>query len=369
MSGTIVRGSAATPADAAIRVLVASPDAGLRMQIRRLTAAASDIAVVGSSRLGAPLEEAISREKPTLLLLDASVDPEAALLAVRSAGLQALKVVVLHGPKRLDAGGLAIAAQLAYPNLVESGEAESKFARLLLATLRAAAPRATPAAPLLNTGAPAPGALSSQAVAGAAGIATPRLRGRPDIVAFGSSTGGPQALAQVVKRLGTGISQPMILTQHMPPYFTGMLAEQISRNGMPAVEAPAGMPLQPGRLHIAPGGWHLLLVRQGEQLVCQLDDGPPENFCRPSVDPMLRSAVRICGGRILAVILTGMGSDGLASCRELAGVGGTVLAQDEATSVVWGMPGAVAQAGLCHAILPLDSMADAILTLAAGRPL
>ena len=117
------------------------------------------------------------------------------------------------------------------------------------------------------------------------------------------------------------------------------------------------------------GGRHLLLQRDRDGLACLLDDGPAENFCRPAVDPMLRSASRVCGGRVLTVILTGMGSDGMLGCQDLVAAGGLVLAQDEASSVVWGMPGAVARAGLCHAVLPLGAIADAVMRLATGMPL
>jgi two-component system, chemotaxis family, protein-glutamate methylesterase/glutaminase len=135
---------------------------------------------------------------------------------------------------------------------------------------------------------------------------------------------------------------------------------------MPTVQATDGMPLLPGRIHLAPGGRHLLLARQGDLVVCRLDDGSPESFCKPAVDPMLRSIISVYGGRALAVILTGMGQDGLLGCRALVEAGGAVLAQDEATSVVWGMPGAVAQAGICRAVLPLKGIAEGILKLAGG---
>jgi two-component system chemotaxis response regulator CheB len=189
----------------------------------------------------------------------------------------------------------------------------------------------------------------------------------PAIIAIGSSTGGPQALPQVLAPLGMRVRQPIVITQHMPATFTQLLAEHLGRaSPMPTVQAEDGMPLQAGRIHIAPGGKHLLLARRGDQVVCVLDDGPPENFCKPAVDPMLRSIVELYGARALAVILTGMGHDGLAGCQALVAAGGSVLAQDEATSVVWGMPGAVAQAGLCNAVLPLTSIAEKIVEMSGG---
>jgi two-component system chemotaxis response regulator CheB len=149
-----------------------------------------------------------------------------------------------------------------------------------------------------------------------------------------------------------------------------MLAEHLSKLGAaPCAEARDGEAIEAGRLYLAPGDKHLLVEAAGNRLLARLSDGPPENFCRPSVDPMLRSAVACCGGAVLVVMLTGMGHDGLAGTREVIAAGGAALAQDEATSVVWGMPGAIAQAGLCHKILPLSQLAGASLDLLkGGRP-
>lgn len=339
-----------TGADAIIRILIASPDPNLRMQLRRFMAETTDITIVGSTRFGDHLREAALQATPTVMLIDARTEEAGAHSALQLAASLGIKALVLRGATRFDAAGVPVIAILACSAEPSLESTKGSFAQGLIAALRAAAPRV---ARPLSTAAPL----------------GPRASGRPEIIAFGSSTGGPQALAEVFRHLTQGIQQPMVLTQHMPPRFTTMLAEQISRSGLPATEASDGLILEPGHLYIAPGGRHLLLARKAERLVCQLDDGPPENFCRPAVDPMLRSVVRACGGRTLAVILTGMGSDGLAGCREVVKAGGTVLAQDEASSVVWGMPGAVAQAGLCHSILPLGGIAKAILTLATGHSL
>jgi two-component system, chemotaxis family, protein-glutamate methylesterase/glutaminase len=162
----------------------------------------------------------------------------------------------------------------------------------------------------------------------------------------------------------------VVLTQHMPPTFTPMLAEHLSKVGeLRCAEARDGEPIEAGRMYLAPGDRHLLVEAPGQRLTARLSDGPPENFCRPSVDPMLRSAVATCGGAVLVVMLTGMGHDGLAGTREVIAAGGAALAQDEATSIVWGMPGAIAQAGLCHKVLPLPMLAGAARELLkGGRP-
>jgi two-component system chemotaxis response regulator CheB len=186
----------------------------------------------------------------------------------------------------------------------------------------------------------------------------------PRLLAIGSSTGGPQALFTLFQGLNRPIDVPVVLTQHMPATFTPILAEHITRlGGMPCHEARDGEPLRPGQIHVAPGDRHLLIEADRTGLLARLSTEPPENFCRPAVDPMLRSAARACDGRVLVAMLTGMGHDGLSGTRQVVEAGGTAVAQDEATSVVWGMPGAIAQAGLCSAVVPLPGLAANLLEL------
>jgi two-component system chemotaxis response regulator CheB len=183
----------------------------------------------------------------------------------------------------------------------------------------------------------------------------------PLALAIGSSTGGPQALFTLVQALGTNIPVPVVATQHMPASFTPILADHINRlGGLPCAEARDGETLQPGRIYLAPGDRHLLVTGSPPSLQAKLSGDPPENFCRPSVDPMLRSLTRATGGRALLVMLTGMGHDGREGTRALVEAGGGAIAQDEATSVVWGMPGAIAQAGLCQAVQPLPALARCV---------
>jgi two-component system chemotaxis response regulator CheB len=186
---------------------------------------------------------------------------------------------------------------------------------------------------------------------------------KPRLLAIGSSTGGPNALFALVQSLQPNLAVPVVLTQHMPPTFTAILAQHIDRLGvLPCAEARDGDAILPGRILLAPGDRHLLVRRQGTALVAQLSDGPQENFCRPAVDPMLRSACEATGG-VLVAMLTGMGQDGLLGARQVVEAGGAVVAQDEATSVVWGMPGAVARAGLAHAVLPLPQMGAKLMAM------
>jgi two-component system chemotaxis response regulator CheB len=191
----------------------------------------------------------------------------------------------------------------------------------------------------------------------------------PDVIAIGSSTGGPQALFSVLGAMKSGsVKQPILITQHMPPTFTTILAEHIARiSGWEAAEGKDGDVVQGGRIYIAPGDFHMVVEARGTDKVIRLNKNPPENFCRPSVDPMLRSIAAVWGRRVLTVILTGMGSDGLKGGQVVIGAGGTVIAQDEASSVVWGMPGAVATAGICSAVLPLPEIPQYILRLASRR--
>ncbi len=187
---------------------------------------------------------------------------------------------------------------------------------------------------------------------------------RPEVIAIGSSTGGPQALFDLLGHLGRGIVQPILVTQHMPATFTAILAEHISRQcGVPAHEGRDGEPVTGGQCYVAPGNHHMIVAAQTGGPAIRLNQDPPENFCRPSVDVMMRSVAAAYGRRVLAVILTGMGQDGLKGCGEVVKAGGAVLAQDEATSVVWGMPGAVATAGLCAGVMPLKEIGPFIRRL------
>ncbi len=180
---------------------------------------------------------------------------------------------------------------------------------------------------------------------------------RPEIIAIGSSTGGPQALFEVLRHLAGEMKPPILVTQHMPATFTTLLAEHIARvTGQACSEAKDGEPIRPGKIYVAPGNFHMVVKKTATANVIRLNQEEPENFCRPSVDPMLRSMAEIYGSRLLVLMLTGMGSDGQLGAEVVTQAGGAVIAQDEATSVVWGMPGSVATTGLCSAVLPLNEI-------------
>jgi two-component system chemotaxis response regulator CheB len=190
----------------------------------------------------------------------------------------------------------------------------------------------------------------------------------PRVLLIGASTGGPQALNRFLAHINSLIDHtPVLLVQHMPPTFTTILGEHLTRAvGRPAREALDGEEVRAGQIYIAPGGRHMRVVRRDGTPVIAIDDGPLVNFCKPAVDPLFDSAAEVWGNKCLAVVLTGMGSDGTRGAATLVAAGGAVIAQDEETSVVWGMPGSVANAGLCSAILPLDQVGPKVARLFAG---
>ena len=190
----------------------------------------------------------------------------------------------------------------------------------------------------------------------------------PRVLLIGSSTGGPQALKSLVGTLASVVDHaPVLVTQHMPPTFTTILAEHLARAAnRPAHEAVDGEIIHYGKIYVAPGGRHMRVTRRDGNPVIELNDGPMVNFCKPAVDPLFTSAAEIWGNGALAVVLTGMGSDGTHGAADIVNAGGSIIAQDEATSVVWGMPGSVAHAGLCSAVLPLDQIGPKIVRLFGG---
>ena len=190
----------------------------------------------------------------------------------------------------------------------------------------------------------------------------------PRALFIGASTGGPQALATLFKELAPHLDGvPVFIVLHMPSDFSSIVAGQIERlTGRPTIVAKHGEPPHPGTIYLAPGGTHMRVLRVGSSLVICHKDSPPENFCKPSVDVLFRSAAVSYGPSTLGLILTGMGADGLAGSRAIVAAGGSVIAQDECSSVVWGMPGAVAQAGLASAVLPLARLAATISSLLKG---
>ena len=185
----------------------------------------------------------------------------------------------------------------------------------------------------------------------------PASTATPHVLIIASSTGGPKALLSLFENLSPSVTLPILIAQHIPPVFTGALAQNITRvSGRACAEGEDGELVRAGRVYVAPGDYHMVLEPDGNTVCIRLNQESPINYCRRSADPLLVSAANIYGANVLGLVLTGMGKDGKGSCETITKAGGTIIAQDQDTSVIWGMPGAVAQAGLCSAVLPLDEI-------------
>ena len=342
-----------------MRVLLAPMPAALRLQLRRLLRGVPGIELVGQILGDGSGVEIVRQTNAQCVLLDMAFATEQ-MLREFMAGAPELKYLVLYPAQQQVAGALMKDTRLGWlerPVMLDDEAHDGAFARQLRQRLGAVdspfkAPDAGKDVPSTST------------------LATRPWQGHLDVLAVGASTGGPQALQVLfggLARAARPLTFPILVTQHMGEGFVAALAHSLQENtGIPTVEAEHGMLLLPGHAYLAPGGRHLRMARQGQHAVCRLDDGPPENFCKPSVDVMLRSLSQLVPLRVLVVMLTGMGQDGLLGCQGLHASGSVILAQDKASSVVWGMPGAVAQAGICSAVLPLAQLASQVLKLAGN---
>ncbi|HEX9461122.1 MAG TPA: chemotaxis response regulator protein-glutamate methylesterase [Alphaproteobacteria bacterium] len=362
-----------------IRVMVVDDSAVIRGLLTRTLEADPEIAVVASVGNGQMAISAIGRQDTDVVVLDIEMPVMDGLTALPRilAAAPDVKVIVASTltQKNAQISLKALAAgatdYLAKPSSSELNAATT-FKRELVDKVKAlgnarrkrraaASPSATaeelPFRPPPSARAPAPAAAVLRAASPAP----------PTVIVIGSSTGGPQALFNVLGALPKSVQLPILITQHMPPTFTTILAQHLAKTaGRPAAEGVDGETIQPGRIYIAPGDFHMKVEARGGARVIRVLKDPPENFCRPAVDPMLRSVSEAYGAGVLCVILTGMGSDGAKGGEAVVAAGGTVIAQDEATSVVWGMPGAAAAAGICSAILPVSHIAAHIGKLAGG---
>jgi two-component system chemotaxis response regulator CheB len=196
-------------------------------------------------------------------------------------------------------------------------------------------------------------------------LSNPKVR--PQVVVIGVSTGGPNALGAILPALPAGFPLPILVVQHMPPLFTRFLAERLNSTcRLPVAEAAQDDTVEPGKILIAPGDFHLKVATSGHKVRVCLDQAPQQNSCRPAVDALFTSIAEVYGGAAIAIILTGMGQDGLRGSEILKARGASVIAQDEASSVVWGMPGAVVKAGVADRVLPLDQVVPEVLRIAEG---
>jgi len=351
----------------------------IRGMISRWIEAEPDMVVAASLRNGQEAVNQVDRINPDVAVLDIEM-PELdgisalpLLLAKRPRLVIIMASTLTRRNAEISFKALSLGASdyIPKPETTREATAAETFRHDLLQKIRHLGarlrrPRTTaspPLAPAARPTAAPPAAAPPAAVVKRAFSLTP-----PKVLLIGSSTGGPQALMALVAEIGPVIDKfPVLITQHMPPTFTTILAEHLARaSHRPAHEGVHGEAIKPGKIYLAPGGKHMRVVRQGGVPTIALDDGPPVNFCKPAVDPLFASAIETWQGGILAVVLTGMGSDGMRGGKDIVAAGGSVIAQDEASSVVWGMPGAAAHAGICAAILPLKEIAPKLVRLFSG---
>ncbi|HAH10254.1 MAG TPA: chemotaxis response regulator protein-glutamate methylesterase [Alphaproteobacteria bacterium] len=355
--------------------MLVDDSAVVRGMVARWLSSEAGIVIAASCMNGKIAVGAVERAQPDVIVLDIEM-PE-------MDGLTALPLLLAKAPaaKIIMASTLTLASAevslraltmgatdtIGKPSSVAAADAGEQYRRELIQKIRA-------------LGQPKQVSHSVSAVAGkehgpsgpstGSRVLRPISAVRPKVLCIGSSTGGPQALNALFEALPRKIGLPILVTQHMPPKFTTILAEHLGRAAQrPSQEARDGAVLQPDHIYVAPGDKHLLVQRKGADGVAQLNAGPPENYCRPAVDPMFRSAAAVYGAATLGVVLTGMGHDGRNGAQAIAAAAGTVIVQDEASSIVWGMPGAVAQAGLASGIYPLKALAgEAAKIISGGKP-
>lgn len=360
-----------------IRIMIVDDSAVIRSLLRHVVSSDPGLEVVATAGDGATALGAVALEHPDLILLDVEMPIMNGLVTLRKLREQGHKMPVImcsaltHRGATVTIEALASGASdyVAKPSGQASREAaERALAQDLIPKIRALTAQIRPQSVFPAALQPAPAPLP--------GFAPPAIQPMPAtapaVVAIGVSTGGPAALDVVLPALPANFPLPVLVVQHMPEVFTKLFAERLARRcRLQVSEAWEGAPVSTGSIYIAKGNWHmetLAAANLNRPPTLHLTQDPPENHCRPAVDVLFRSVARVYGPAVLAVVLTGMGSDGLAGCRILRSQGATVFAQDQPTSTVWGMPGAVTQAGLAHRVLPLSGVAPEILRTVSRAP-
>ena len=341
-----------------IRVVIVDDSALVRRLITTALRSAPDIEIVGVANDGVEAIEVVDRERPDVVTLDIEMP--------RLDGLGALSVIRDRHPRlpvimfstltergataTLDALSRGASDYVTKPsNTGQIGDGIAAVREQLVPRIRALAGvrHLVPVPALRRKPAPAP-------------LAAVRA------VVIGCSTGGPDALARLLPTLPADLGVPVMIVQHMPPVFTALLAQRLDKlSSLTVLEATEGASVEAGTVLLAPGDFHLRVAGRATSAYAVLDQGPQENFCRPAVDVLFRSAATVYGAGTLAVVLTGMGQDGMVGARAIVDAGGRALVQDAESSVVWGMPGAVANAGLAAGVLPLDELGAAIASQVA----
>jgi two-component system chemotaxis response regulator CheB len=358
-----------------IRVLVVDDAVVFRRLVAEELSRDPNIEVVGTAANGRIALAKMTQLSPDLVILDVEMPEMDGLATLRELRKTYPRLPVIMfsavtergAAATLDALALGASDYFTKPTTVGGLDASLEVLREeLIPEIKAlhTAARAKAATRPSNPNLPPPAA--------AAPAATPPPRGkRPgqvEVLVVGASTGGPNALAQVFTGLPADFPVPILIVQHMPPMFTRLLAERLSAEfAIHVQEAASGTVPHPGQAYIAPGDYHMIAIRDGVHNRLLIHQDPPEHSCRPAVDVLLRSVAHTYGSGALTVILTGMGQDGLRGCEAIHEAGGQILAQDEATSVVWGMPGYVARAGLADRVVPISLIAEEILRRVRGK--
>src|SRR5215475_2840873 len=386
--------AASASGQAPIRVMVVDDAVVVRGLVSRWIDEEPGMQVVASLRTGRQAVDQLERTNPDVVILDVEMPDLDGLSALPLLLEKKRDLVVImastltrrNAEVSLKALSYGAADYIPKPETNREVTTSASFRRELIEKIRQLGGRRRRSADPASTRRPASepvargAAVEPRTISDAAAVIGPipivhtslRLRPfstvTPRVLLIGSSTGGPQARTGIMPHLAPVIDRaPVLIIQHMPPTFTTILAEHLARaSGRPAHEAVDGEPVVPGKIYIAPGGRHMRVIRRQPHPFIALDDGPPVNFCKPAVDPLFQSAVEIWNNAICSVILTGMGHDGTHGAAEIVAHGGSVIAQDEATSVVWGMPGSAANAGVCSAVLPIDQIAPKVVRLFQG---
>ncbi len=380
MSVLLAAASPVTAVDKPLRVMVVDDAVVARRLVTRWIDAEPDMAVAACLRTGREAVDQLVEVDPDVVVLDVympDLDGIAALpqLLEKKPGLVVIMASMLtrRGAEvTLRALSLGAADYVAKPVTSDEAPTTAAYRRELIEKIRhlgrARLSRRAAPSPALGQAAPLLPALEPQRSEPPAFTLRPFAVALPRALLIGCSTGGPQALTALMGSIGPTIDRiPVLIAQHMPATFTAVLAEHLTRiSGRLAREGEHGETVAAGRIYLAPGGRHMRVVRGAEGPMIEIGDDPAINFCKPAIDPLFASAARVWGAGSLALVLTGMGNDGAGGASAIAAAGGNVLAQDEATSAVWGMPRAAARAGACSAVLPLPEIAGRINRLAAG---
>jgi len=354
-----------------IRVLVVDDSVVIRKIVSDLLSADPDIEVVGTAVNGRAALQKIAQLSPDLVTMDIEMPEMNGIEAVRGLRASGNRVPVIMFSTLTERGAVATLDALAAgaSDYVPKPANVGSVGRSMEQVREALIPRIKSLAPRVHSLPGRPGPAAAPTVPPQVRRPAVRPVGGHRLLVIGSSTGGPEALGNLFSSL-PALPVPVAVVQHMPPLFTKQFAARLDRQfDFEVVEATHGQLLRPGTVSIAPGDFHLEVVSESRGLVARLTQAPPESYCRPAVDVLFRSAVTAVGASVLGVVLTGMGSDGCKGAQVIVDRGGSVIAQDQSTSVVWGMPGAVAGAGLAEQILPLGDIGPEILRrLAPLRP-